>query len=193
MTIDLTPGQLPGPLNKTLEDAINGKPDKPASYTSGDLVSFTSAGDLSDSSITASSVSGVLTNLAKMPVTATISVGIGTNLRDVTITVNGQGNATLATAVTVPVWVVTASGDDPSNTLAVLSTDLTTCQVKSGTGIQLRNALSTGDVCAFDVRTAANGTVTITVGKSAGSASVFVAVGTLTGQVVSSKIDLTNE
>ncbi len=192
MTIDLTPGQLPGPLNKTLEDAINGKPDKPASYTSGDLVSFTSAGDLSDSSIAAASVSGVLTNLAKMPVTATISVGSGTNLRDVAITVKGQGNATLTTAVTVPVWVVTASGDDPSDTLAVLETDLTTCQVKSGTGIQLRNALVDGDVCAFDVRTAANGTVTITVGQSVGSASVFVAVGTLTGQVVSSKIDLTN-
>lgn len=49
--IDLTPGQLPGPVNQILETAINSKPSKPTTATTNDLAYFDANDDLADSGI----------------------------------------------------------------------------------------------------------------------------------------------
>lgn len=72
--IDLTPGQLPGPVNQILETAINSKPSKPATATTNDLAYFDANDDLADSGILYTKVmqtpsSAATGNLAKFTAT----------------------------------------------------------------------------------------------------------------------------
>lgn len=167
----LEPGQLPGPVNKTIQDQMNA--------IGTDLT-------------TAEGRATALENFVKaVPNSASFSIGgtVSDASRDVTVTFKGWSNTALAVEHKVSVWLTTYSSGDTGD-VGAKGTAFDTLAVKSGGGKQLSTTLAGTANGYIEALTKTDGTLVITVAKTTNNVKNYLHVSHMLGQAASTVIEL---